>query len=68
MNFRRILIVFVGAVGVIYLAAFAAANPDSFITNLIIYGLVAFVIILPLIHYLKLWQIIKNAFGRENKE
>ena len=65
MKVRRIWVIVVVAIGVFYAAAYAAANPDTELANLVICGIALLVLVLPAINLLQVGKIIKNAFGED---
>ena len=62
---KRLLILLVAAVAIFYATAYAAANPGTGFSNFVVCGAILLVFALPVLHFFKVWQIIKNAFGKD---
>lgn len=66
MRVRRFLILVVGAIGIFYAAAYAAANPETNVAIFVVCGAALLVLAWPVLHLLKVGQIIKNAFSEDD--
>ncbi len=62
---KRLLILLVAAVAIFYAAAYAAANPGTGFSNFVVCGAILLVGVLPALNFLKVGQIIKDAFGKD---
>ncbi|MCB8927898.1 MAG: hypothetical protein H6652_19975 [Ardenticatenaceae bacterium] len=61
---RTAKILLVAAIAIFYAAAYAAAKPGTSFSNFVVCGAILLVFALPVLNFLKVGKIIKDAFGK----